>query len=249
MAKPTEIDEYFLMDIGLMFLLINYNLPLATIYSFMVVVGSLMYIVPIQFNLFRWIPFTKPNGITFEKVLWGLGIGAAFIFFYNIVTSTPMATVFATTAFGDSKLLTKFVFSLLIPIAETRFFFRTILQWFAWKMNWPASSDVLSAVGIKLMVYFAAIFTIFHATAKGVVNTPELFATFIFGALSVGMILYFQEVIQAAILHIVVNSKSMGLFEMLKELAATSAGMMIFAGVVVLIFIINKRRVKIPFLA
>lgn len=228
-VMPTEIDDYFLLDVVLIFLLINYNMPLSTIYSIMLLVGSLMYLVPISFNLFRWIPSSKP-GNKFEKYAIGAVFGFVFLYVYNLITVTPMSTVFATTVFGESKMLTVLVYSLLIPKVETVFFFVTCLQWWAWKAGDSVHVSPFSLTGVKLMLMFGAVFTLFHATAKGVLNTPDLIATAAFGVLSVAMILYFQEYIQAVVMHIVVNAKAMGLFDTIQMLV-TQAGMWIFIGI------------------
>ena len=209
---PTEIDEYFLIDVILVFLLINYNMPLATIYSVIVIIGSLMYLVPIQFSFFRWLPMMKA-GNKLPKLAFGIGAGFAFIWAYNMFATTPMSAIFATTIFGESEILTKLVYSLLIPLVETRFFFRTIMQWWAWKTGDSVHTHPFTGTGIKLMIMFGAVFTLFHATAKGIENTNDLMATLVFGMISVAMILYFQEIIQAIVMHVVVNAKAMGLFE------------------------------------
>ncbi len=237
-----EIDEFFFLDIILIFLMINYSLPLATIYLAMVLVGSLMYLVPIYSNLFRWIPFQKKEGSMLTKIAWGVGAGVAFIYLYNyVLSSETLGRVFAATAFGESELIGKLTFGVLIAIVETRFFFRSIMQWWAWKINQPTNISPFSVGGIKLMVFFGAIFAIFHATAKGVSNNMELMLTFAFGMVSVAMILYFQEVIQAAIMHVVVNAKGVSLVD---SFIAGGFSLMniIIVGVVVLYLSSTARR-------
>src|SRR3989338_1879439 len=204
----SEIDDYFLLDVILVFLLINYNMPLATIYSIMVIVDSMMYLVPVQFNLFNWISFRKPGTSWIMASAIGAGFGLAFIFFYNSLTKTPMAAIFATTLFGDSKILTTLVYVFLITLVETRFFFRTII----------------------------------HATAKGIESTGDLFATFVFGALSVGMILYYHEWIQAFVMHVIVNAKGMGLLETLKNFGAGAGTGSIMIGVIALLFWLTQTK-------
>ncbi len=63
------------------------------------------------------------------------------------------------------------------------------------------------------MILMGAVFTIFHLTAKGIENNAELMLTFAFGAASVGMIIYFQQIMEAVIMHIIVNSKGVGLVD------------------------------------
>jgi len=237
----SEIDDYFLLDVILVFLLINYNMPLATIYSIMVIVDSMMYLVPVQFNLFNWISFRKPGTSWIMASAIGAGFGLAFIFFYNSLTKTPMAAIFATTLFGDSKILTTLVYVFLITLVETRFFFRTIMQWWSWKIGDNVfTASPFSATGAKLMAFFGAVFTIFHATAKGIESTGDLFATFVFGALSVGMILY--EWIQAFVMHVIVNAKGMGLLETLKNFGAGAGTGSIMIGVIALLFWLTQTK-------
>jgi len=200
-------------------------MPMATIYSFIVIAGSLMYLVPVQFSFFRWIPpYNSTGGSKLSKVAVGALFGLAFIWLYNTFTPTPMSAIFATTLFGESEILTKIVYSILIPVVETRFFFRTIMQWFAWKAGDSTNVSPLSGTGMKLMVMFSAVFTVFHATAKGIDNTTDLAMTFVFGIISIAMILYFQEWIQAATMHIVVNSSALGIFDYIKNLLLSGAG-------------------------
>lgn len=225
MAKqlPDDFDMYLLISVIMLFLMINYNMPLAQIYTGMIIILMLAYLVPIQFNLFRWIPLVKKDGSSlWMKVLVGAAFGFGFIQIYQYFTTTPMAAVFATTIFGESEILTKLVYSGLIPPVETIFFFVTILTWWAWKIGDNVNAiSPFSAAGIKLMVLFGAVFVVFHATAKGVDNNTDLFLTLIFGMLSIGMILYFQEAIQAIFMHMTVNSFGMDVFPGIVTLIST----------------------------
>lgn len=249
---PSEIDSYFILDILLIFLMINYNMPLATVYITMVIVGSLMYIVPVYSNLFGWIPFMKKGGNWIASIAWGAGFGLAFIYFYEYIQTMPnLGQVFATTAFGESIYLGKFVYGILIGIIETRFFFRTIMQWGAWRMGWPIPSSPFSKIGINMMIMFGAIFTFFHLTAKGVTNNIDLIATFVFGAMSIGMVIQFKSWIEAAIAHIVVNSKGVGIFDIFKAIPTVDP-VWIIAGIIILYFVFtskNRKGFRLPFLA
>ena len=179
------------------------------------------------------------------KILVGAGFGFGFIQIYKYFTTTPMAAVFATTIFGESEILTKIVYSGLIPPVETIFFFITILTWWAWKIgdNVHAVSP-FSATGIKLMVLFGAVFVVFHATAKGVENTTDLFLTLIFGMLSIGMVLYFQEAIQAIIMHVVVNAFGLNVFDAIQKGIAAGSSLTLFAGIAVVIYLLTTKKIK-----
>lgn len=245
MYTPQEIDSYFFLDVITIFLMINYNMPLATIYFAMVLLCSLMYYVAADQRLFQWIPFSKSPKVI--STLVGIGMGVGFFYIYNYIGSvTPMANVFATTAFGESEQIGKLIFGFLIPIAETRFFFRTILQWYAWKTN-TSTRSLFSFDAIQLMAIFSAIFTIFHATAKGIDNNLDLIATFTFGVISIGAILYFQELFQAVVAHITINGYSIGLFDAVIKYATTYYVYIIGAGVIG--YFIYKNKGGIPFVS
>ena len=251
---PNDIDLFFLAGAILIFLMINFNMPLSTIYTSMVLLGAMMYLVPIQFNLFKWIPLVKQNGSFIMKTIIGVAIGFGFIQVYNHFTTTPMAAIFATTLFGQSEILTKLVYSGLVPPIETVFFFVTILVWWAWKIgdNVHAVSP-FSTTGVKLMVMFGAVFVLFHATAKGIENTPDLFMTFVFGALSIGMILFFKEAIQAIVMHVTVNASALNVFDTLQKSFSnltTSNPLIIIAGFVIIIYFATKKDgLRLPLLS
>lgn len=244
---PDDVDVFFLIGVILIFLLINYNLALSGIYVSMILLGTLMYLVPIQFNLFRWIPLVKKDGVsTLIKIVVGIAFGFGFMQIYKYFTTTPMAAVFATTIFGESEILTKLVYSGLIPPVETVFFFVTILTWWAWKIGDNVNTvSPFSTTGLKLMVLFGAIFVVFHATAKGVDNTTDLFLTLIFGMISIGMVLYFQEAIQAIFMHVTVNSSGMGVFTAIQGAIASGSLIPIFAGIAVVYYLITTKKIKV----
>lgn len=250
-ALPTEIDDYFIIGTILTFLILNYNLNLGSIYSHMTLWLVLMYFVPVAMNLFRWTPIIKKGGWT-QGLLWGIGAGVAFIFFYNSYIGATLGDVFATTAFGDARFMGQLVYGLLIAIIETIFFFRVLPQWFAWKMGYSFESiRPFSKIGLQLMIFFPAIFTIFHATAKGISNTPELIASFTFGVVSLILILQFKQYIEAIIMHIIVNSKGVGLIDDI-QVAFTSGALisnpwfLIAGGSIGVYYLYSKGKIRIP---
>lgn len=246
---PDEIDEYFLIDILLVFLMINYDLPLATIYLGMALVGSLMYYVAADQRLFVMIPFAKKEGKMISIAI-GVALGVGFIYFYNWLGSlTPMANVFATVAFGESQSVYKFVFGFLIPVIETRFFFRTIMQWYAWKTNTSTNDSVLSVSSIMLMVIFAAVFTIFHATTKGIENSIDLIATFAFGVMSVAAVLITQNELEATTAHVVVNSHAVGIFESIFKGGFISFPLLIVGAIVGYMLLSGKNGIRLPWVS
>lgn len=211
--NKVEFDGDLLVGAVLLFLLINFSTTVGGIYSTMVLISILAYVLALLFKVFTIIPTESKTNNRLEALLWSVGAYAAFIMtasflakinFQSIlqIVSSPFAT---SPIFARSVFLSILTWGVLIPVIETKAFFRTGLQWIAkWlhiKTDTPFSFD-----GIKLMVLVSAIFTIFHASAKGPGDNTALLVTFIFGIVSVFLVLYFQEVKQAIMIHIVSNT-------------------------------------------
>jgi len=240
---PTEIDDYFFIDIVLIFLMVNFDLPLATIYSSFVILGALMYYVAADQRLFTWIPILKKGKNPYIAIGIGVGIGYAFLQFYSYLASgTPLGDVFATTAFGESDTLRNLILT-FIGFIETRFFFRTVLQWWTYKTR-QSTKEVFSFDGISLMVIFGAIFTVFHATTKGLTNNQDLIATFVLGAVSVGIILYTQNLMEALVFHVFVNGAGTGLWKTIFNVAFLS-NVWVMGGIGIIAFLVIKNK-RVP---
>jgi len=236
MAIPKEIDEYFFLGILLIALMILYDMPLANLYSWMVVWSAFLYLIPTQYNLFRWIPFMTRKNLLM-KIAVGIGFGIGYIMLYNQLTNLPLAAVFAAgEPFKDTLFLSIGVYSILIPIVENRLFFREIMQWFAWKTGTSIYNGPFSIDGFKLMGFCALLFTFVHARAFGITNNLALIAAFIFAVISVGMVLFFKELTQATVMHIVVNGKAMGLFDIIQS------NPLIIAGIILVIMVITSKK-------
>lgn len=244
--KASEIDDLWFLSIILLFLIINWNMPMASIYSNMVHISMWGYILPIVLGLFVWIPLSNKQNRMMELIA-GIVSAIGFVWAYKRLTNTPMAAVFATTALGESVYIHKLVFGGLIPIVETVFFFVILPLWALWKMGKSLDRGLFSMDSIITIIAFAAIFTIFHMTAKGITNNMDLLATFLFGALSMGLIIYFQSVLPALILHITVNSYSIELFKTVTTSVMTASPLMIMGVIGIVIYLISSKRVRFPF--
>lgn len=248
MAKylPLHVDELLFLAVLLLFLIINYNMPLSSIYSNMVIISLFAYLSPIMFNLFRWIPLMSKTD-KLKEIIVGIGAGIGFIFFYKWLGSlTPMSSVFATTAFGESEIIGQFVFGFLIPLVETVFFYVIIPAWILWKIGSSLyTADMFASKTIIVALFSSGIATIFHATTKGIENNLDMFAVFAFSLLSIYLILYFRTALVAIIAHIVVNSSSIGIFEAVKNGALLSSPYIIVGGIVA--YLLYTKKVKLPF--
>ena len=226
MEKPIYFDELFALGIILLFLMINYDMPLSDIYQNMTYWILFGYLVPLIFSLFSWIPFYK-KGELLKGTLIGIGAGVFFIFIYNSITLTPMANVFAATAYGDSVLLGKSLYSGPISFIESTFFFIIIPGWVLWKMGNGFSVNLFTSLAIFIIVLSGGIFMLYHSSSKGIENNKDLMATFIFGAISTGLVIFFKQWIEAIVMHVVVNSYATGL---LNSLMGASSFLM-YAGI------------------
>jgi len=211
---PSETVFHLILSGLMLFLMINYNLPLGTIYFGMIFLTTFAYYIALDQRAFTWIKLIKERGKMMSVVI-GLLIGYGFIQFYQYLdTIAPLSAVFASAAFGESESVGQIVFGFLIPIVETLFFFRVFLQFYAWKFN-LSTTKPFSIDTVHLMAVVGALFTLFHATSKGISDNLALFATFLFGAMTVFVVIYYREYTQATIAHIVVNAEAVGLLALI----------------------------------
>jgi len=235
---PMEIDEQFFVGVLLIFLMINWDLPQSSIYSWMVVFSILMYLVPIIWGLFRWIPITKKQN-SLMSIGIGVGIGIAYLWLYDYLkVSIPMASVYGAPAFAQSKFIGMAVFGVLVAAIEVMFFFRSLLQWVAYKGGWSVNQFSVSA----LWIIIAAVFTIFHATTAGISDQFAWLAIFIFGLIQVAEVLIFQELLPAIATHVYINSKSVGLIDAITTGGLMSSSWIIIAGVIGVILVLNRKK-------
>jgi hypothetical protein len=219
--KTLEVDDYFFNLVIILFLLITFDRVIGTIYLAMALIDAFFYYWAIDSNFFKPVPTEKANRYT--NIAIGAGLYVIFIyisffihtFFQNQAFTTTLAfteisqiivQTFSATPFADqSTFMILAVWGVIIPIIETRFFFRTCVQFFARFAFFRELPSILSFKGQGLAVFTGAVFTIFHLVAKGITNEPALLITFIFGYISVLCVLYFKEISQAYWLHIITN--------------------------------------------
>jgi len=112
----------------------------------------------------------------------------------------------------------------------------------SWKIKQSLNVSPLSFAGLKIMAFYSALFTAFHWAIKGLTDTPELIAVFVFGMMSVGLVLQFKEMIQAVMAHMVINSIGVGLLTM-----ATLSSPIAIITIVVAYFLFISDRKEIKF--
>ena len=229
--KILEEDNYLFLDTLILFLLVNYSPQIMLIYVGMSFLGTIFYALARNRGI-PMIPFESRKDNRIQAVMIALVALGIFSYLYNLIhtiqfpaaivgltgggitAAIPTFTEFIMKAFAtapvleQSRIIQFFVFGLLIPIVETKFFFRTLMGWFSWKYN-LYTEKWSSTDAVKAIMAMSIIFMFFHLTAKGIRNTPELVATLVFGIISAILVLFFKEVKHSAYFHIFTNSFAM----------------------------------------
>lgn len=240
---PLELDEFMMAGVFLLFLMINYHGPLASIYNQMMLYIIIAYVVVIIFNLFNWIPILQKGNQVWKSIFIAAIASTIFIYLYQQFPGVRnLGQLFVTTAFGESEWLGKVVSGVLIPVIETIFFFRFVYQGLKWLLGWDRVDDPFSYQALTLSTGVSLAFTIFHATAKGITNNYELMATFAFGMLSMYLVIYFKQMLEAILIHIFINSFAVGLFALF--ISGTISFYIVFVIVGLIIFYTNKQGVR-----
>lgn len=225
MTKLFEADGYFLLDVILLFVLIAFNLEIGIIYIAMIIFDWFLYYFVVDQHVYGFIPLEKNVSNRTWSLIMSIGLFAVFymvVAYINVqvfsvskiegnilaqLGQTIAQTFSSTPILYGSNYLKLVVWGILIPVVETRFFFRTLMQWgtlqFA-KTKIPNSVFSLSAVLIA--AFWGMLFMIFHIMAKQITDNKALFITFLFGFFSVMCVIYFKEAIQAIIVHILWNT-------------------------------------------
>lgn len=215
--KLTPEGVTILLGIILLFLLINFNPELGTIFGLMLIVDYIIY------HDKTWISFeVETDERRLIDILGGMFGYAVFIILATVSTTVfqqlsaitnPMNAVFerlaaSTPIFEKSKFLTFVGWGILIPIVETRFFFGRMMELFAYKANVKLALNNIKSW--LIFVFISAVFTIFHFSAKAVSATQfdemALFLTFLFGMVSCALVVYMRELSSAIQMHIISNS-------------------------------------------
>lgn len=254
MVKLFEIDDYLLINVITLFLLINFNIQIGTIYGIMVLIDWFAYYVALDTKAFTIIPIERDKSNRLMSLVWAMGAYVAFIFIVNIITTrfvvTPpttsgfeyvssliAGTFSATPILYGSTYLKLAVWGIIIPRIESLYFFRTLLQWGVKSAGTVLPANIFNLRAWGIAGFFGVLFAAFHIVAKGIVNNASLFVTFCFGVASVLLVIHFREVIQAIFLHIITNTIAtmqqfkMGFFAP-DAVGINTEGIMILGGVI-----------------
>jgi len=224
MARPAESDGFLILITFILFLLINFNLEIGIIYGFMAFIGWQYYNEAVRGN-FDAVPIERPGTDRMASLVVAAGVYIAFIFLASFITtrvdpnailefdsnfayiSFLVAVSFsATPILSGSKFLRHVVWGVLIPIIETKTFFRSVFQWAVhfFRLKFPTNIFSSTALIVSSAIGFA--FALFHILAKGITSNSALLVTFLFGFVSVEMVIFFKQALEAIFLHIITNT-------------------------------------------
>ena len=220
MAKLFESDDFFFLFSAILFLVVNFEPKVSTLYALMCVGGWVAYVDIRSNRIFEMPPLKKSTTSWTEGILYGVIAFVAFMFLTPIILNVTgidsaattqsvlnsISTGFSTKPVLEASKTTSFVvWGQLIPYVETIFFSTLIPLWIATKYGYSLSKlkdqlILMSITGIAAML--------FHITAKGITlaDQPALVTTFIFFFLNSYLVIHFREKIQAAAMHIAGNS-------------------------------------------
>lgn len=186
---------------------------------------TITYLIFLQGGFFKPFKFTVKR-VNFNQVLTLVGLGIVGWFgissiLGNVIlgANVPLQSVIPTLAaqisppiISEIPLLKLFVFGIVIPFAETFFFFGVLLAFLALALR--VNTNTLQGqllIGSALGVAFAA----FHIFSQGA-SDFALLADFVFAVISSVLVFRNKELIQAALLHVVANTaiiaSQLGLF-------------------------------------
>lgn len=216
MSYEPNQNLIFLVALAFSFLSINYDFTLGVIYLGMI----LVFRIGTDDNPFIKFRLFKPGKTNFFNILAIAGIGYLIFYFssgfligkiFGAQAITEALKV-GTPALAQSEYLKIISVGILIPIVESMLFFGALPQVFA-HLSKISLRQNYSDLGVLFTIIFvSAAFAIFHLTVRGITGTAGLFRSFLFGIVSMAMVLYTSQVADAVGLHIINNLHALGVF-------------------------------------
>lgn len=211
MATHIQERTVFIVLATLMaFLFLNFNQELGTIFSILLILDYIMF----YSDNFVSYPFEKTSDNRMQAVLYsiigyGVFIGLASVLagVANFAGSVLETLSTSVPVLSQSQSIAILAWGVLIPIIETRFFFGRLFEFIGDKWNAPMGRAGLTSIRTWMTIVFVSgLFALFHLTAKASQGDIGFLTTFIFGAVSCAMVVYFQETKQATGMHIFSNT-------------------------------------------
>lgn len=245
-------NAIILVSIILLFTLINFDPSFSTIFLAIILVGAFIFSTDKKPEIL----LEKPgnNRITSLAI-----VGAGFVGFYVLsfivlnIFGLSTASIFSiyadwlgslmaqfSPALADNPWLILLAWGALIPFSETFTFFGVVFEWLV--EIFKSKFDPKQLRVWMIMLIIAGIFTLFHITAKGFENNPALIMTYIFGFISLTIVLYRKQLFEAVWLHIVINSTAI-IFS--RDLLPVITSPFVLAGILMVVIYLAIRKIKI----
>lgn len=222
MSRKLQESYYKFTLLFLVFLLLVFDRDLALVYS-LIILGDWVWFSThnriafplsregtnniklyteslVGLGVFLLASFMLVSAFSPQSIIAGGLIGGAQSIFHLLSTTTPILE--------GSAFLTLMGWGLLIPVIETHFFNGTLLDGlssYAEKITRKKISfDSYTLPLVLVIITVAALFTLFHLTAKGIETIP-LLVTFLFSIISSILVIRHKQVKGAVFIHVVVN--------------------------------------------
>jgi len=223
-AKITT-ESYFIwlvLSLGILYLV--FDTSLATIYTILIMTDFVMYYFNYRSDKVIQFPLEKRtdnrlNSIITAVIAYGpfLILTTGFLLFaspQSVSGITDVQAVIKLMAssvpiFAGSLLLSLYAFGFMVPAIESSLFFGRLLEKVVSVIEHRTGRKVVwnkvSKIVVIAVLICASIFTLYHMGSKGLANVP-LMVTFIFGTISVILVLKDGELKSAVLLHMISNS-------------------------------------------
>jgi hypothetical protein len=210
MEKITklELGILFFIAVYLQFTSVNVSQSLGQIYVGFIILSAVFIVLDPK----RSIPLKRSNNDTFGAIMKGAGAYVVLIVVGNYIIVPGINAVknlisSTTPALANNAALNAFNFSVVIPYAETLFFFCVGADILASVFNVKINKNNLKKLGLwAIIIGISLIFMLFHLTAKSVSATDTLALVFFMAVISLLLVVWDESYESALFFHILANS-------------------------------------------
>lgn len=206
------------MILILIFLVLNFNRELGLVYSLMILADFMYWYLDLKAgNRVTDLPFERRADNRLKALLEAIIAYVGFLFVATVAYGVfggggPQAVIqllsTSTPILQGSVWLTVIGWGILIPVVETNWFFGRLAEGLSNEARDQGTKIPLNKFKLStwiLMALVSALFALFHISAKNLDNT-SLIVTFVFGMVSMFLIIRNGELKQAVMLHIISNT-------------------------------------------
>lgn len=254
--KPERIVFLFI-SILLTFLILNFDPNMGQVFLLFGLSAGMLYLYDKVMTGRIDFPIERYPEKRLEAVIWAIG---AFVILIIITSALKLAGItgfeavivffaqyvpfFAqySPALSGNPWLIFLGWGLLIPVTETIFFSRAF-EGFLDIFN--VRPDIRNAKVWAAILLTSALFSLFHLSAKGVVNNPALIMTFIFGMITWFIVVVRKQLLEGLLFHVIANSVAIIATLNLLSVSPFFLAVGIGVGLYIILMNISPRRVLV----